>query len=57
MIFRSPYPDVEIPEQSLPSFVLERASELADPAALLWSQIWKRPVASAPAASSSRATA
>jgi acyl-CoA synthetase (AMP-forming)/AMP-acid ligase II len=35
MIFRSPYPDVEIPERSLPSFVLERASELADRPALI----------------------
>lgn len=35
MIFRSPYPDVEIPEQSLPSFVLERASEFADRPALI----------------------
>ena len=35
IIFRSPYPDVEIPEQSLPSFVLERAAELADRPALI----------------------
>jgi acyl-CoA synthetase (AMP-forming)/AMP-acid ligase II len=35
IIFRSTYPDVEIPEQSLPSFVLERAPELADRAALI----------------------
>jgi acyl-CoA synthetase (AMP-forming)/AMP-acid ligase II len=35
IIFRSTYPDIEIPEQSLPSFVLERASELADRPALI----------------------
>jgi len=35
MIFRSPYPDVEIPERSLPSFVLERVPELADRPALV----------------------
>src|SRR5256885_11958098 len=35
MIFRSPYPDVAIPEVSLTQFVLQRASELGDKPALI----------------------
>jgi acyl-CoA synthetase (AMP-forming)/AMP-acid ligase II len=35
MIFRSPYPDVSIPETSLSSFVLERAGERGDKPALI----------------------
>jgi acyl-CoA synthetase (AMP-forming)/AMP-acid ligase II len=35
MIFRSPYPDAIIPEAPLPSFVLQRAQQLADKPALI----------------------
>ena len=35
MIFRSPYPDVAIPEVSLTKFVLQRAAELGDKPALI----------------------
>src|ERR1044071_6705134 len=35
MIFKGPYPDVEIPETALTPFVLHRADELADKAALI----------------------
>lgn len=35
MIFRSPYPNIPIPEQSLTEFVLQRAVELADKPALI----------------------
>ena len=35
MIHTSPLPDVEIPEQSLPAYVLERAVELGDKPALI----------------------
>lgn len=35
MIFRSPYPDVDIPEMPLTPFVLHRAEELADKPALI----------------------
>ncbi len=35
MIFRSPYPDVDIPRTSLSEFVLERAEELGDKPALI----------------------
>jgi acyl-CoA synthetase (AMP-forming)/AMP-acid ligase II len=35
VVFRSPYPDVAIPDRSLPSFVLERAEELGDKPALV----------------------
>jgi len=35
MIFRSPYPDVTIPEVALTPFVLQRAQELADKPALI----------------------
>ena len=35
MIHTSPLPDVEIPEQSLPAYVLERAAELGDKPALI----------------------
>ncbi|MDZ8025629.1 MAG: SDR family oxidoreductase [Nostoc sp. DedQUE01] len=35
MIFRSPYPDISIPEQPLTEFVLQRAEELADKPALV----------------------
>ncbi len=35
MIFRSPYPDVSIPEVSVPEFVLARARERGDKAALI----------------------
>lgn len=35
MIFRGFYPDIAIPEVSLPAFVLERAQELGDKAALI----------------------
>jgi len=35
MIFRSPYPDVAIPEVSLTRFVLERAAELGKQPALI----------------------
>ena len=35
VIFRSPYPDIEIPEAPLTRFVLERAEELGDKPALV----------------------
>ncbi|MCZ6645072.1 MAG: 4-coumarate--CoA ligase family protein [SAR324 cluster bacterium] len=35
MIFRSPYPDVTVPEISLTEYVLQRAEELADKPALI----------------------
>src|SRR5919206_2833539 len=35
MILRSPHPDVEIPDVSLPGFVLSRARELGDKPALI----------------------
>ncbi|HEX9716582.1 MAG TPA: 4-coumarate--CoA ligase family protein [Actinomycetota bacterium] len=35
MVHRSPYPDVEIPNVSLPAFVLERAADLGDKPALI----------------------
>ncbi|QLE44510.1 NAD-dependent epimerase/dehydratase family protein [Nostoc sp. C052] len=35
MIFRSPYPDISIPEQPLTKFVLQRAVELADKPAFI----------------------
>jgi acyl-CoA synthetase (AMP-forming)/AMP-acid ligase II len=35
MTFRSPYPDVAIPEVSLPVFVMQRAQQLADKPALV----------------------
>ena len=35
MIFKSPYPEIEIPEVSLTEFVLRRADELADHPALI----------------------
>ena len=35
MIFRSPYPDVEVPEVSFTEYVLRRADELAEKAALI----------------------
>ena len=35
MLIRSPFPDVEIPEKSLTEFVLARAGELGDKAALI----------------------
>ena len=35
MIFKSNYPDITIPEVSLPEFVLQRAKELADKPALI----------------------
>ena len=35
MIFRSPYPNIEIPEIPLTQFVLQRATELADKPALI----------------------
>jgi acyl-CoA synthetase (AMP-forming)/AMP-acid ligase II len=35
MVIRSPFPDVEIPEKSLTEFVLARAGELGDKAALI----------------------
>src|SRR5262245_46590878 len=35
MIFKGPYPDVEIPETALTPFVLHRAKELADKPALI----------------------
>src|SRR3979411_2031239 len=35
MIFRSPYPDVAIPEVALTKFVLQRAAELGDKPALI----------------------
>ena len=35
MIFKGPYPDVEIPETALTPFVMHRAQELADKAALI----------------------
>jgi acyl-CoA synthetase (AMP-forming)/AMP-acid ligase II len=35
MIFKGPYPDVEIPETALTPFVMHRAKELADKAALI----------------------
>ncbi|MBI3648321.1 MAG: AMP-binding protein [Actinobacteria bacterium] len=35
MVFRSPYPDVTIPDVSLPAFVLERAADLGDKPALV----------------------
>jgi acyl-CoA synthetase (AMP-forming)/AMP-acid ligase II len=35
MIFKGPYPDVEIPETALTPFVMHRAEELADKAALI----------------------
>jgi acyl-CoA synthetase (AMP-forming)/AMP-acid ligase II len=35
MIFKGPYPDVEIPETALTSFVLHRAKELGDKPALI----------------------
>src|SRR5262245_4761757 len=35
MIFHSPYPDAAIPEVPLPSFVLQRAYQLADKPALI----------------------
>ena len=35
MIFESPLPDVEIPEVSLPTYVLARASELGDKVAII----------------------
>jgi len=35
MVHRSSYPDVEIPDVSLPAFVLERAARLADKPALI----------------------
>lgn len=35
MIFRSPYPDISIPEQPLTEFVLQRAVELAQKLAFL----------------------
>jgi acyl-CoA synthetase (AMP-forming)/AMP-acid ligase II len=35
MIFKGPYPDVDIPETALTPFVLHRAAELADKAALI----------------------
>ncbi len=35
MVFRSPYPDVEVPDGSLPAFVLQRAEELGSKAALI----------------------
>jgi hypothetical protein len=35
MIFKGPYPDVEIPETALTPFVMHRAAELADKAALI----------------------
>ena len=35
MIFKGYYPDVTIPEVSLPEFVLHRAKELGDKAALI----------------------
>jgi acyl-CoA synthetase (AMP-forming)/AMP-acid ligase II len=35
MVFRSPLPDVEIPDVSLPAFVLARAASLGDKAALI----------------------
>src|ERR1044071_9666432 len=35
MIIKSPYPDVAIPETAFTPFVLERASQLADKAALI----------------------
>ena len=35
MSFRSPYPDVEIPEVALPTFVLENASQRGDKPALI----------------------
>lgn len=35
MIFKSPYPDVAIPEMPLTSYVLQRAQELADKPALI----------------------
>src|ERR1044072_6965602 len=35
MIFKGPYPDVEIPETALTPFVMHRAGELADKAALI----------------------
>ena len=36
MIFRGPYPDVEIPETALTPFVMHRAGELADKPALIY---------------------
>ncbi|WP_332994540.1 thioester reductase domain-containing protein [Scytonema sp. PRP1] len=38
MIFRSPYPDISIPEQPLTEFVLQRAVELAQKPALIEGQ-------------------
>jgi len=35
MVFRSSYPDVEIPDVSLPAFVLERTADLGDKPALI----------------------
>ena len=35
MVIRSPFPDVEIPDQPLTEFVLARAGELGDTAALI----------------------
>jgi acyl-CoA synthetase (AMP-forming)/AMP-acid ligase II len=35
MIFRSPYPDVGIPEVPFPQFLLHRATELGDQPALI----------------------
>ncbi len=35
MIFKSPFPDVEIPEVSLPQFILDRCAGLGDKAALI----------------------
>ena len=35
MIFRSPYPDVEIPEISVPEYILERTKPFADRPALI----------------------
>ncbi|HEX5834400.1 MAG TPA: AMP-binding protein, partial [Pyrinomonadaceae bacterium] len=35
MIFKGPYPDVHIPETALTPFVMHRAAELADKAALI----------------------
>src|SRR2546428_2446699 len=35
LIFRSPYPDVSIPEVPLTPFVLQRAAKLGDKAALI----------------------
>src|SRR4026207_903841 len=35
MIFKGPYPDVDIPETALTPFVMHRASELADKPALI----------------------